>query len=335
MDITVLRPDDTGSLSTAYAVRAAAASHDVPGEPAPCWFQFQGRAQVPRSGFEQRLYLLRDGADVVGGYRLEFPMLENLDAAVLELLVAPRHRGVGAGRKLLEHAGRLAREAGRGRLVLDAHSPLPPEPAGATAAFLEAVGARPLVDFTWHRLELDETTTEGYGHLLKDAEGRSTRYETVSWMNEAPGFAQDDMAKLMGYALSDQPMDSLDWRPAPWTAERLEGYDRLLHACRTTRFTTAVRDRENGDLVAETTLAVAHSTREYAMQCETIVIPRHRRHGLGTRLKIGNIRFARTNEPRLRWIDSWVTGSNRPMATINETLGFRPHRKLARWQLAL
>lgn len=335
MDITELRPDDTESLSAAYAVRAAAASHDLPDEPTPCWYQFRGRAQLHRSGFRQRLHLLWDGADVIGGYRLEFPMLENLDAAVLELLVAPPHRERGAGRELLDHAIGQVREAGRRRIVLEAHSPLPPEPPGAATSFLQAVGAQQLVDFTWHRLELHETSMEEFGPVLKAAEERSNRYETVSWVDEAPGFARAEMAQLMSYALSGQPMDSLDWRPAPWTTERLEGYDRLMRACRTTRFTTAVRDRESGELVAETTLAVAHSVREYAMQYETIVTPPHRRQGLGTRLKIDNIRFARTNEPRLRWFDTWVTGSNRPMATVNEAIGYHPYRKYAKWQLAL
>jgi len=335
MGWTVLDAGDEKLLRAAYALRVAAASHDLPGEPQPCWYQFAGRVQLPRSGFHQQIRVLAEGSELVGGYRLELPMLENLDAAVLELAVAPDQRCRGTGRKLLEHAARAARQEGRQRLVMDSHSPLHPEPESETASFLRAVGAKPVAAVTWYRLHYERMDEHEYGRMLEDARERSARYETVSWIDEAPDSDQQDMAVLMGYALSGQPSDSLDWRPAPWTVDRLAGYDRLMRTCRTTRFTTAARDRESGALVGETTLALTHTPRTHATQCETIVAPPHRGHGLGIRLKLENLRFALTSEPLLKLIDTLVADSNGPMIDINRPLGFHPHRTFIRWQLEL
>lgn len=335
MDFTVLDSEDEKLLRAAYELRVVAASHDLPGEPQPCWYQFAGRAQLARSGFHQEIRLLSDGAEPVGGYRLELPMLENLDAAVLELVVAPEQRRRGTGRDLLEHAIRVARQAGRQRLVMDSHSPLHPEPEGETASFLRAVGAQPVAAVTWYRLRCERADEHEYRRMLEEAQERSARYETVSWIDEAPDSDQQDMAVLMGYALSGQPSDSLDWRPAPWTVDRLAGYDRLMRTCRMTRFTTAARDRESGALVGETTLALTHTPRTHATQCETIVAPAHRGHGLGIRLKLENLRYALTREPLLQLIDTLVADSNGPMININRPLGFHPHRRFRRWQLEL
>jgi hypothetical protein len=56
---------------------------------------------------------------------------------------------------------------------------------------------------------------------------------------------------------------------------------------------------------------------------------------LGTLIKVANLRHALAQRPELRVIDACNADSNAYMVAINEAMGFRPHRRMAEWQLDL
>jgi GNAT superfamily N-acetyltransferase len=96
--------------------------------------------------------IAEDGAGTPLGFALFFhnfsTFLGRSGIYLEDLFVRPAHRGAGAGRALLEHLARLARERGCGRLewtVLDWNAP--------AIAFYERLGARPQAEWTTYRLE--------------------------------------------------------------------------------------------------------------------------------------------------------------------------------------
>lgn len=334
LDIQALDPRDESTLRAAYTTRTAAASVDCPGEAEPCWFQFRGQMSVPRSGFRQQISAIRKNDRILGGYRLELPQYENTDTAVLELLVHPDYRHTGAGRRLLSHAGDQTRRAGRERIVVDAESTLGEQRTGYTT-FLVNAGAEPVLIGTSLRLDLNQAQVQAHDHLLKAALEASGDYQILHWVDQAPHPLQDGVFRLMSQIFSDSPSDSSDWEAAAWNADRSAANERLLRACRITRYTTAARSTKDGCLVGLTTLAFTTSCPEQAQQWETIVMPEHRGHRLGTRLKIENLRFALQHKRQAMAVHALNADSNLPMRAVNDALGFRPHRGWVRWELAL
>jgi hypothetical protein len=56
---------------------------------------------------------------------------------------------------------------------------------------------------------------------------------------------------------------------------------------------------------------------------------------LGTLVKVANLHHARARRPQLRVIDTCNADSNPYMVRINESMGFRPYRRMVGWQLDL
>jgi hypothetical protein len=81
-------------------------------------------------------------------------------------------------------------------------------------------------------------------------------------------------------------------------------------------------------------LIVGYATsRWFAGQEDTIVVPEPRGHRLGTLVKVANLDLARAQRPELRVIDTCNADSNPYMVRINEAMGFRPHHRAGEWQL--
>ena len=65
------------------------------------------------------------------------------------------------------------------------------------------------------------------------------------------------------------------------------------------------------------------------------MLPAHRGHRLGLRLKADNLIRATDAEPALRAIDTWNAEENLHMVAVNEALGFRALDTWAERQLEL
>ena len=101
-----------------------------------------------------------DGEPV--GYALFFPTFSTFlgkpGLYLEDLYVRPAARGLGVGRKLLEHLARLTVERGWGRLewsVLDWNEP--------SIAFYKKMGARPMDEWTVFRLDRRRARFAGIG----------------------------------------------------------------------------------------------------------------------------------------------------------------------------
>lgn len=73
----------------------------------------------------------------------------------------------------------------------------------------------------------------------------------------------------------------------------------------------------------------------HGWQEDTLVLPAHRGHRLGLRIKIDNLLQVPTFEPALRLVDTWNADANSHLIAINEALGYRPVSRYSEWELQL
>ncbi len=261
-------------------------------------------------------------------------MLDNLNTATGEILVAPGHRRRGIGRALLSHLRSEAIGRGRIRLVVPVSQPLDPAAPDPAGQFAVAAGAAQALVETRRRLHVDSMNAAVLARIEAQAHAKSRDYSLVQWVGGTPQRSLDDIAYLTGRMSTDAPLDDLQWEAEVYDAQRMRSRDTSCLARRLHMVTTAAVDNA-GRLVAFTQIVGFATSPWFADQWDTIVAPEHRGHRLGTLIKVVNLRHARALRPELRVIDTSNADSNPYMVRINEAMGFRPHHRIGEWQLDL
>lgn len=332
LSLASVEPSDEEVLRQWYELRCSVVRADWPDYPPPCWVYEFGSFAHPWPGEVETVWLARVAGSVVGGCLLTLPTLENQDNAHGAILVAPEHRRLGIGRALLAHLRAEATRAGRIRLVVEVEQPLDPAAPDPAGHFAVASGAALVLASTrWQR---DVASVDPAALARLDAQARATSpgYSLVQWAGRTPQRWLDDMAYLMGRMSTDAPLDDLQQDEEVYDAARIQARDASRLARGLYMVTTAALDTM-GQLVAFTQIVGYATSRWFADQEDTIVVPEHRSHRLGTRIKVANLDLARAQRPELRVIDTCNADSNPHMIMINEAMGFRPHHRTGEWQL--
>jgi GNAT superfamily N-acetyltransferase len=322
VDLVPIAPDDERLLRGWHAVESAALAHDHPDEPPLPWSAVRSRLAVPWPGTVARAWAAMDSGTVLGVGRLEIFVRDNLDAAHADVVVDPVARRRGIGRELLAMLTADVRAAGRTRLLADARSPLDGGSPGT--AFAEAAGA---VDAQLgvQRCMDPRTTTP------PPVPGRE--WPLVDWSGETPAEWVDDVARLAGRMATDSPQGDLDREPEVHDADRVREHDAMCRARGITLLTTAAV-APDGRLAGYSEIAVTEV--EWAAHTwNTLVLPEHRGHALGLRIKIAGLALLRRHRPAVRRLTTWNAASNRHMIAINERLGFRPSGAAHEYRLDL
>src|SRR5690242_4327796 len=100
LTITPYGADDEDAIDASYRIHAAARAADVPDMPPPCRFRHFAAVRHPMPGGDVHRFLARLDGEPVGALTIEFPTLDNLENAWVELAVHPRYRRRGIGRAL-------------------------------------------------------------------------------------------------------------------------------------------------------------------------------------------------------------------------------------------
>ena len=74
---------------------------------------------------------------------------------------------------------------------------------------------------------------------------------------------------------------------------------------------------------------------DFAWQDDTLVMPEHRGHRLGLRLKTATLERITAEHPERRVIHTWTDPGNTAMYRTNERFGFRPVETLLEMQRKL
>jgi GNAT superfamily N-acetyltransferase len=234
----------------------------------------------------------------------------------LEINVLPEHRRRGIGRALHEEAVRLA--DGRTTFIGEATEPV----GGGTSA------ARPFAE------SLGYSSVHLEHHLVLDLPAAPPPVDgddgwvLRTWVDTCPLDLRARFVRLRNQMEQDVPRGDLDVAPSAYTAERLAEEEVRMAKAYTTLAAVAEKDDELGGY---TKIVLPHGG-DYAWQDDTLVMPEHRGHRLGLRLKAATLKLITTGYPERNAIHTWTDPDNAAMYRTNERFGFRPVEQMHEMQ---
>jgi len=333
LTVTPVDPADADTVERAYAVVLASAD-DLPDLPPPARQWFDAMLRDRRASNRVEAAIAHLNGTPAGVLTVNFPLLDNLNNASVEVRVHPAHRRRGVGRALHAYAVGRLRAEGRTRLIGHSVETMPDgvTRSPAPTAYATAMGAKSALAEVRRRLDLSTVDQAGLDVMLAESWRHGAGYAALTWIDPAPAEYLDDIAYLDGRLVSDAPMGELDWEPEKVDADRVRESEAARVAEGARLYHAGVRHLGSGRIVAWTALSLAVEPDWHAYQQITLVDPGHRGHRLGTIVKIENLRHALRHEPGLRMIDTWNAASNHYMISINEAIGFRAVDVWQNWQ---
>ena len=143
-----------------------------------------------------------------------------------------------------------------------------------------------------------------------------------AWTGPCPEELVQAWAELRTAMSVDVPTGGLTREAVVVTPERVRVEDSRLAAGWQTLRAMAVD--EGGTPVAYSVLHLPRTNPEHALQDDTLVLRAHRGHGLGTRVKVANLRqLAALADPGRRWLHTYTAQDNAAMQRVNARFGFR------------
>jgi GNAT superfamily N-acetyltransferase len=332
---------DDAAFDAWYAVVDASVRHERQGE--RDWLPDELRA-LARDGRPRpdgtlpdelrTLLAARDDAGVVvGALALGLPLADNTHVAAFELWVHPRARRRGAGTALLAQAERRARDVGRTTLVAEVDEPPHLRGRSPGRAFAAAHGFTCALEEVRRDLALP-VAEERIAALESAAWPHAAGYRALTVVGSWPDELVDGRARLGARMSTDAPLGELDWQPEAWDAARVRRQEELFRAQGRALIAAGVVHERTGELVAFTELAVPDGEAR-VWQWDTLVLPEHRGHRLGTLVKTAALRLLQAEAPAARLVTTHNAAENRWMIDVNEAMGFVPNGVLGEWQRAL
>jgi GNAT superfamily N-acetyltransferase len=275
-------------------------------------------------------------------------LLEEPETCWLDVRVLPECRRLGVGTALAECVEAAAREDGRTKLIVYAVSapgagPQLHSPTGFGSVpqqnpevrFLLGRGYRLEQVERGSRLALPVDEADLVGLLATSATAAGPDYRLHSWSGRIPARWLADMAVLYTAMSTEEPSAGLEEPESVWTPERITQTEELEAVNGRTSLFTVVEHLPTGRLCGLTMFSVPAETTRVVSQEDTLVMPAHRGHRLGTSMKIGNLLQLQRDLPGHPAITTFNAEENRPMLDVNEAVGFRPMGYEGAWKKVL
>jgi GNAT superfamily N-acetyltransferase len=128
----------------------------------------------------------------------------------------------------------------------------------------------------------------------------------------------------------DVPVGEIDYEPVVVDAERLRAREERVFRSYD-GITSVARRRDDGVFGGYSQLYLPHGA-DYAYQDDTLVMPEHRGHRLGTQLKLATLGIVEREHPDRVAIHTDTAVDNRAMQAINRDFGYRPVERLHEMQ---
>jgi GNAT superfamily N-acetyltransferase len=307
----------------------AADGHDQFGDDHAAWTADELR-ETGRSTDRPRIsWAAVDGdGTVVGSAGLVLPQHDNLTMANLIAVVHPEHRRRGLGSELVDLLEAAALERGRTLFLAETQWPVGArdESGEDFAAGRGYAGAQTVLRST---LTLPAEDARLGAALAGDG---SDGYVTRTFWDGIPQEWLDGRAELSRRMSTEVPLGDLQLEEESWDADRVAAeYARMAAMGRRVVDTFAVEEA-SGALVGFTQVQVPRDDPAVAFQQDTLVLPEHRGHGLGLRMKAATARALEQGSPATSAIRTWNADDNTAMLAVNDALGFVRDAFLREWQ---
>lgn len=329
MALTRVKPDDLDQVAALVDILNAAGRVDDPegwpqlveltvGELAYGW---------DLEPVEQFLYA-PDGADhPVASLAIDLPQRDNRHLAGAWIVVHPEHRRQGHGSRLMGEVLRIAAEARRPTVWVQAV-----EADHGARAFVERFGFVYASHDARRRQVLADVDSEVVNRLYATAERAAADYRLERLLPPIADALLSELVEVTA-AINDAPMGDLTYEHEVFDLARLQDSETARQRRGEHSYRVIARHRETGE-VAGHTMVVTHPLRPtVAGQADTAVARAHRGHRLGLLLKIDMLRWLAEAEPQVEVIDTWNNVDNDFMIRVNEALGYRQSQVYATYEL--
>jgi GNAT superfamily N-acetyltransferase len=327
IEIVEVDPHDERALKEFHAVEQAAIVGDRPDQLSRTYDALANSMREP-SPYRACTLLAAvvDGA-MAGVAQLDLMLQDNLHLAQCEINVAPAHRRRGIGRALHDEVSVRRRAAGRTSITGEAYV------AGDSSSgvgFATALGYRSA--HVEAHLVLDLPLSAGtLAELAASAAPASASYEIVTWGERSPDDYAEAYCAMKTQMSKDVPTGELGHEPVVHDVERLrtteartaKSYHQLI---------AAARRHSDGTMGGYSQMFLPHGE-DHVIQDDTLVMPDHRGHRVGTALKLANLRAVLGDHPDRRRVHTWTEPNNHAMIRTNADFGFRQAELMHEMQL--
>ncbi len=319
---------DERTLRAFWETEQASVWHDRPHAIPRSWERLRTMMAHPNDWYRRTLLAAHDGEDVVGVADLGGSTTENLHLADLEIHVVPSRRREGIGRALYEQAAERFRRDGRSSVVGEVYCPASSSGEGVAAyEFATAMGFSQVHSEDHLLLHLPVGEEESARLRMKTD---PAQYDLLTWTGPCPDVHIDAFCEMHTRMSNDVPMGEIDAEPVAFDAERLRASEQRVF--RTYDGITAVaRRRSDGVFGGYSQLYLPHGA-DYVYQDDTLVMPEHRGHRLGTALKLATLEVLQRDHPDRTAIHTDTAVDNHAMQATNRDFGFRPVERMYEMQ---
>ncbi|MFD6515347.1 GNAT family N-acetyltransferase [Rhodococcus sp. NPDC060176] len=253
-------------------------------------------------------WIARDaGTDEVLGIAQARRNSADADLAEFRMYVSPRAQRRGVGRALAELVEADIDRFGVRRIRVTART------GSAAEHFLQ--------QFDSHRVLL--RLANQVQHLSPPtADSARPGYRIVSWRNRTPDEFVHSFSEALNRLL-DAPGAGLQMPERNWGVDELRSWERKMTGGSQVLLVCCAVDDAVGEVAAATVVTVDENDSTHASQHDTVVLPRHRGHGLAQWVKEQQACVLAAEFPLLREIYTTVNAENHPMLTVNRRLGYQ------------
>ncbi len=333
LTIEQVDPFDDDAVTAWHEVLVASAEHEV-GEHATNWSlpELFLTLREPRKHRRSVLFAGRVEGRTVAAGLVDLPLIDNLNAADLEVHVVPACRRQGIGTRVLERMEALCVEHGRTRLDAMAVYPYDAPTDGAGTAGVEfgrAHGYTCGLGDVQREARLPVPTAL-LDELAAEAAPHHADYELRTWEGPIPDELVVSWLELTSTLITEAPTGDNDYEQEAVDVEAQRMFEAIMDKQERRAWHTAALDRA-GRVVAYTDLVVPGFEPRWVFQWGTMVHREHRGHRLGIAVKAANLRAlqdayagdaAAAADLAARRLVTWNAEVNAPMIGINERLGF-------------
>lgn len=319
VQIQPVDPHDDPSFRAWYGVLQEGATADRKYPLISSYAAFTSSLRNPGSELRRLAVTASDGDGIVGAMLVELPLKEDLDTVSVEIDVPPAHRRQGVGTELWQWARRFAADNGRrifqSELFVPEGTSLTSWPGGSFA-LAQGFTSKNVEDHLVTSLPFDE-------QLLVEIEGvgGAAGYEIVSWVGLCPEDRLDTLADMYTVMSQDVPTGELSRETQVWDADRIQENQTRLG--RNYLAITSLAMASTGAPAGYTEILIPLEDEENVLQESTLVLRRHRGHGLGAMLKAANLRRLAGHEGPRTALHTWTELDNAAMQRVNARFGFR------------
>lgn len=266
----------------------------------------------------RRLFIAQEAGRIVGVAEASGSTTDNLHAADVEISVDPGFRRRGIGRRLSAAIDEWCGADGRTTQMSEINAV---GEQSAAYCFATALGFETALVEDHLVLELPATPK---------SPGASAGYEILTWRGRCPEEYVDGYCQMRTQMNNDVPTGELDFEPVVFDVERLRvSEERLAKAYDT--IVAAARRPSDGAFAGYSLVFVPIGEVD-AIQDDTLVMPQHRGHRLGTQLKLATLAVIELEHPEVTAIHTWTAQDNHAMQRTNHNFGYRQVERLYEMQ---